>query len=844
MPRITDPALLQHLGLPPSQSPLNNGLKPPEGYHRTSPIAVAPDAGGPQDIGTIDAIERTKTGIQTGAERQLIGARTAAEIQAAKIKSQIELQKEAAAREAERQFKLQQTPQQRSMASLTNDEVLQAIDQARQLVNDGHSTGLASQVFGRVGGTNAVDLASTLDTIKGNLTLDNLQKLKAASTTGASGMGSLTEKEGELLASTVASLNQKQSAEKMLDSLAKIEGHYRRWNALNNGEDPTTPEVAKRYGIVASAPPAASGNDGGPTDPFSGPSQQHMAPSHGTESVPDPTLAGVNNHLRALIQGGASTEQVNAYLEQVKPGLSQNVQGVDGWVKYHAQRPKAAINVNVETKDVPLSNFRGALNTAAQSPVGAFFMGAGDTASLGTMDNLSSNPALSRAALQYSSQAHPYATTAGQFTGAAVDSALLAGAGNALNLGRGALPAADMAFGGGYGAGSTDEGNRLVGGLEGSVVGAAGGKLGRMAFRGLGNGLRGVQNPDAQLLRAGGVKNMTIGQIVADSGGLGRYLKGREDRLAGFSGIGDKIKAQQTNSLRSFNQGTFDQGLSDVGPIAPGIAETGVENARAASSAGYGKALGGVNVAPDAQFTTDYANATAKGANIARTGPEFQTYVDNHFEPFVNQPNISGAQIQDMLQGVQKANFGNDSMGDLAKGAVHDIGGAVSDMVDRQAPGVMPDLAKANRAYRNTNILADAVNRAVNTDGLFTPAQLGQSARANAVRFNGKIGAATTDRPFYEWQRAGQNILPSKVPDSGTAGREAADGGFTATMKQLARNTANAPLYSDTLNPLLNALLLDRPDAVLNFGKLVGKRLPRPGGMFGNAAALKYVYGQ
>jgi len=52
-----------------------------------------------------------------------------------------------------------------------------------------------------------VDLESSLNTIKANLTFDKLNELKAASPTGASGLGALSNQEGILLASTVAALS-------------------------------------------------------------------------------------------------------------------------------------------------------------------------------------------------------------------------------------------------------------------------------------------------------------------------------------------------------------------------------------------------------------------------------------------------------------------------------------------------------------------------------------------------------------------------------------------------------------------------------------------------------------
>lgn len=137
-----------------------------------------------------------------------------------------------------------------AISSMKNDEIIAAIGNARSLAKGGWATGMTGQILGRFGGTDAADLQAPLETIEGNLTIDNLMNLKSASSTGASGFGSLTEREGRLLAASVASLKQNQSQEQFLKNLDMIERHYRTFNALNAGEDPNLPEVQKKYNIL------------------------------------------------------------------------------------------------------------------------------------------------------------------------------------------------------------------------------------------------------------------------------------------------------------------------------------------------------------------------------------------------------------------------------------------------------------------------------------------------------------------------------------------------------------------------------------------------------------------
>lgn len=720
--------------------------------------------------------------------------------------------------------------QQRQMAALANDEVLAAIDRAKQGINHGLSTGYVARLPGFIQPQSATDLAGDLRTVGSRITLDTLAKLKQSSPTGASGLGSLTEREGDLLRDSVASLDPTLSKDKLLSNIADVERHYRNVSALMNGEDYRNPQVAAKYGI-APAPKQ----------------EQPNALANGAyREEPDPALAGVNDHIRGMIGAGKSASDITAYMNSVQPGLG-DTKGPDvaAAVRFRSQNPTVPLDrypVSVETRSVPMSGLRQDINDAAQGPAGAFLMNAGDAVTGGVLDNLTSNPALARAGMAAVSKQHPYASPAGSLLGGAVAAY---GGENALGgLGvKWAPRVGDALYGAAYGAGSSDEGNRLTGALQGAGVGLAGGMLGRTATRAAGGALTGVRDEATQYLRKAGVP-LTLGQAVANSGGLGRYLKGREDRLAGFSGIGDKIGALRRQGVEGFNRAAFREGLEPIGGQVQGqLGEQAVGEADNLVGDAYNRALNGVRLQADPQFEAgmkpivqqarslpgemaDNANYTLAQRVGASMGPNGEM-TGNNFQQAVRG-------LEGDARAVRNQPYGHD-FGDVAKGAR----GQLEGMLERQSPGSLDQYLAANAAYRNHSILADSVASGMNTDGLFTPAQLGNAARTNARRYTGRISAATTERPFYDLQRAGQQILPSKVPDSGTAGRAAADGGLTSTLRAFARNTVNAPLYSDGAQPAINALLLDRPDAVVKAGTALAKKA-RFGGIFGAPLMLQY----
>ncbi|GEM70937.1 hypothetical protein SAQ01S_07030 [Sphingomonas aquatilis NBRC 16722] len=748
--------------------------------------------------------------------------------QAAANATKAEVDAEKARRDLAAQQATATPQQQQAMAALGNDEILSAIAKARDNLNRTGAAGFAARLPELLQPQSTIDLAGSLNTIASRLTLDKLAQLKTASPTGASGLGLLTEKEGALLRDSVAGLGQTQSPDQLRENLAAVERHYRNFMALSKGEDYRDPKVAEKYGIAVA--------------PQGGSQGEQLAFATGdTRTEADPALAGVNSHIRGMIGAGKSQADIVAYMNSVQPGLGDQRAGdVGAAVRFRAQNPRVPLSqyaVSVENRSVPMSGLRQTINQYGQGAAGAYVGQALDALSAGTIDNMTDNPALTRAAMSTLAERNPTAALLGTLSGGA-----LAGAGaeaglGGMALGRFAPLAADALYGAAYGAGSADEGSRLGGAAQGALTGVVGGVAGRRLTGMFGRALTGVRDEAQQYLRSVGVP-LTPGQA------LGGRFKAREDRLAGFGGIGDAIGARRMEGVQAMNRAAWDQALAPIGRQANNqLGEAAVEQADDAVGQAYQQALGSVRLQRDRPFGIDMQGpATAAnrlpgemGANARYTLNE---RVGNSFDP---NGVMTGNNFQQAVRGleqdaraVRNAPYGND-FGNVTRGAR----GALENLLDRQAPGALPAYLDANAAYRNTSVLADATAAAMNTGGVFTGAQLGQAARANARRFTGRMSAATTDRPFFDLQRAAQEVLPSRVPDSGTAGRIEAGGGLMTRLGAAARNTALAPLYAESTQPAINRLLLDRPDALVAIGEQVAQRR-RLGGMFGRPLALAY----
>lgn len=458
-------------------------------------------------------------------------------------------------------------------------------------------------------------------------------------------------------------------------------------------------------------------------------------------------------------------------------------------------------------------------------------------------DNLRHQQAMSEADARLS----PTTSFMGNIVGGAAGAALSEGAASALLPARAAAWAprlGDAFYGATAGATGAAPGEEATGAATGGLGGVLGGVLGRNAVRGVGNVSRGARDASADFLRQRGVP-LTVGQLVGQGGRVGQAVKGIEDRLTSVPIIGDMINARRREGLEAFNRSAFGEGLGPIAPVGPrDIAEQGIEQGQQAVSDAYTGALQGVQASADAPFITDMQAAMQRGAQIPRTGPEFEHVVNSRLAPMFDAGNgtINGRAIQDALQGLRKADYGSDAMGAAARDATSEVEDALTGLISRQAPDVMPRLNAANGAYRNLSVLADAVGKGANTGGVFTPAQLGMAARANATKYTGKMNAATTNRPFFDLQRAGQDVLPSAVPDSGTAGRVAtlalpgilggagAGAGYLTgdagqgTTAGLALGSLLAAGGTRNGQRLLAAILADRPDALVRIGEQLNRR--------------------
>lgn len=615
-------------------------------------------------------------------------------------------------------------------------------------------------------------------------------------------------------------------------------------------------------------------------------------PGSGEGPVVTPNDQAYAAELQKVYNGGGSVPQMIAVAQ--KYGFDPRVQPVADWqqaIDYrdgtgaYQGKPRGLSQVRT-----PASGQRSlAQNTfgnAALSPVGAAALASADAGTFGLVDEAAAlagaagggNYAAMRdyydAGKRSIAAQNPGASAVGTIAGGiaggmGVESLVARTAGR---FGRAAQALAQpyagaiadgALYGGALGAGQNNN-DRLGGAANGALVGAIGGSAGTAALRGTGAVMRGVQNEAVQRLSDAGV-SLSPGQMLGNGGAFGRAVKRLEDAGESIPGIGSIIRSRREGSFQDFNRAAFRDALSPIKETVKNNAEEGVEEAKDAVARGYKRALNGVNLQPDQQFGAELRQAVATGQGAGgQFADDFNTILQGEIQPiFQGRQAFSGQDVQDLMRitrnyARQYGELGTRGANGVPQPSARPVGEAfaraseaLEGLLNRQAPEVLPAYGAANSAFRNVGVIQDAVDAAKagtqsGNGGVFTPAQLSRAASRNAKKFGRTQG--TTDQPFFQLTRDAQDVLPSELPNSGTADRALSAGlmgvpvlgaGVAAQQGWIDPETALglaslAGAYSRPGSAAIQRGLVSRPAAVRDAGQAVIDR-GRYGGLLGSA---------
>ena len=342
-------------------------------------------------------------------------------------------------------------------------------------------------------------------------------------------------------------------------------------------------------------------------------------------------------------------------------------------------------------------------------------------------------------------------------------------------LGAGAALGARSAVGGavggaqGYASPYASTGERVANTLVGAGLGAAIPGAGALA----GKTLRGLATPEARKLAEEGVK-LTPGQM------LGGHAKRLEDSLTSVPIIGGAIRKGQQRAFETFDRAAVNRVLNPIGSRLPdGVSgREAVNFANKANSAAYEKTLGKMSGSVDDGLAKDIGTLWNKyGSNLpAKEGAELGEYIQsNVLRKFDQSGKASGKVVHEIQSdlGAQAAKLmRSDDLGRRQLGnAVKDLQTHVKDMLSRNnSKELNTQLRQATESFNQLVRVNRAAGSIGAKDGMFTPAQLRSAVRGTDSSRN-KKAFTSGSAAMQDLAEAGQKVLPSQIPDSGTAGR-------------------------------------------------------------------------
>ena len=447
---------------------------------------------------------------------------------------------------------------------------------------------------------------------------------------------------------------------------------------------------------------------------------------------------------------------------------------------------------------------------------------------------------LNAEALPYE-QAHPTVGMIGNLGGSIAATLPLMAAAPVANTYRGATAVGTLSGAASGALAPVEGGNDFWGDKAQQIgLGALTGGVASPFLRGLGRVISPQVSPDVQALMSRGV-TPTPGQI------LGGRFASNEEKLSSIPFLGDMIKNAQQRGLQQFNAAAYNEALAPIGEKFSGkVGQEGIEQVANKIGAAYNEVLPKMQFKIDPQFHADVMNLSSMAQGLPEAQQKtflnlLKTQIFNKVGPQGNMDGQALKGVQSELARVSKGYLGDPSFDNRQLGAAVS---ALRDAVDGNlmrvnSPDLAQKLANANEAWANFARIrsAGASQGAMNREGVFTAEQLQRAVRS-ADKSVGKGATATGNALMQDLSGAGQRVLGSKYPDSGTAGRGLmallAPGSIgaglmaapTSTLATLGGIGLGSLPYTQAGQRAAAALLTARPQFAKPVGKAVSKLGP------------------
>lgn len=360
-----------------------------------------------------------------------------------------------------------------------------------------------------------------------------------------------------------------------------------------------------------------------------------------------------------------------------------------------------------------------------------------------------------------------------------------------------------------------------LGGLIGGAV--------PVGVSGIASAVKPTVNPKVVELLKQGV-TPTPGQI------LGGAAQRMEEKLQSVPILGDVITGAKNKSLVEFNKAALNRAVAPIGEKVDDVGREGVQQVKQKLSNAYNNLLPKISFTPDAQFQQEFATVQKMAQGL---GPTEQAKFNTIINEVMSKASPNGSMTGETFK-IVESKLTNEAKKFAGSGDAYqkELGDALNetlrvmrDTLPRVNPGYAKDLQAINQGYANYARIRQAASSTATgaREGVFTPAQLAQAIRAQD-KTAGKGASATGQALMQDLAEQGTNVLGSKVPDSGTAGRllpiaGAGAAGATGTLLPALALTGAATL------PYLGRktaakLLTERPASAAELARLLRSGSP------------------
>jgi hypothetical protein len=371
-------------------------------------------------------------------------------------------------------------------------------------------------------------------------------------------------------------------------------------------------------------------------------------------------------------------------------------------------------------------------------------------------------------------------------------------------------------------------------GGKGAALGTALGAAGKVVGKVIGGA---DVSPEVQTLKDAGVRT-TAGQ---NAQGIAKSV---EDKMTSLPIIGDLIQKRRFEGITDFNKAVYARAVAPFGDEGAAVvkqADVGNKGIAAVGdylSSKYESALAASSPAPMKDAMGALQNL--RGMLPAATQAEFDRIIGQQVLQKVTPAGTltpSVAKQADSALGQQARAMMGDQRYEVRElaAALREAQSTLRETFADANPATAPLIRAADQGWATLVQMERAGSMVGAKDGIFTPAQL-----LSAIK---RGDTSIRDRRFARGEvlnqdlaQAGDSVLPSKVPDSGTVGRALVNGGALSTAHgfgmlfdphTLGATAAASLPYLPVIGPAMtNLAMLARPQAMKGAGDLIAKLAP------------------